>query len=102
MRDFTEEWRKAADEWVSADSAARLLEETRSSVLAKWMGEQGDVPVSRAESVVKGSERWRDYVTKTVAARTNAERLKIAMKYAEMKRFDQISKDATSRTEARL
>lgn len=102
MRDFTEEWLKAAVEWCDADSAARLLEETRSSVLSKWIGELGDIPVSRAEATVKGSERWHDYVTKTVAARTRAERLKIAMKYAEMKRFDQISKDATSRTEARL
>lgn len=102
MIDLTEQWRSKANEWIDADAAARMLEETRSSILSKWMGELGDIPVSRAEAIVKASPRWLDYVRGAVSARTKAEKLKIELKYLEMRRFDQLSKEATERTEARL
>lgn len=99
---LTEQWRDAADKWVDADDAARMLEDTKSAMLAKWMAELGDVPVSRAEQSVKASVRWKTFVESTVKARTVAEKLKIEMKYLEMRRMDERSEEATHRVEARL
>lgn len=102
-RPYSEIWKESADAWADLDNAARLLEETKSSVLAKWMTEIGDdVPVNRAEREVKSSERWHDYVERTVRARTAAEKAKIEMEFVKMRYFEAQSKAATERTEARL
>jgi hypothetical protein len=101
-RPISDVWREAAETWVDLDSAARLLEETKSAVLAKWMSEMGDVAVNKAERDVKASDRWRDYIEKTVRARTAAEKAKIEMRWHEMKVWDQRSREATERTQARI
>lgn len=101
-RNYLEEWKIAADRWADLDSAARLLEETKSAVMSKWMLELGEVPVSKAEKDVKASDRWFEYVERVVKARTAAEKAKIEMRYADMKLWEQRSYEATARTEARL
>lgn len=101
-RPYSEVWREAAERWADLDSAARLLEETKSAVLSKWMVEEGDIPVSKAELRVKASDRWGEYVEKVVKARTAADKAKIERDYYHMKAWEQRSQEATARTEARL
>jgi len=99
---ISQQWYEAAQKWADLESAASLLEETKSAVLSQMMQKQGDMPVSRAEMVVKGSGEWMGYVEKVVKSRTAANKAKIHMEYLKMKAMEQQSADATARTQARL
>ena len=99
---ISEQYRLIAKRWVDADSAANLLEETKSAVLARMMTARGDMPVSKAEMQVKASEEWSDYVTKTVGARREAALLKVQLEFIRMKFMEHNSADATRRAEMKL
>lgn len=99
---LSEQFRLAAKEWVAADAAASLLEETKSAVLAQRMAAQGDVAVSRAEMAVKASEEWLEYVTKMVGARERANLLKVRLEWLRMKFSEAQSAEASKRAEMRL
>ena len=99
---ISEQYRVVAKAWVDADSAANLLEETKSAVLARMMLSCGDMPVSRAEMQVKGSADWREFVTKMVEAREKAALLKVKLEYIRMKFHEWQSVEASRRAEMRL
>lgn len=99
---ISEQYRLIAKRWVDADAAASLLEETKSAFLARLMLRQGDMPVSRAEMQVKGSDEWTDYITKMVRAREQAALLKAQMEYLKMKFSEELSNGATRRAEMKL
>jgi hypothetical protein len=99
---LSEQYRIIAKKWVDADSAANLLEETKSAFLAKMMAMQGDMPVSRAEMNVKASAEWTDYVTKMVRAREQAALLKAQLEFIRMRFAEWNSMEATKRAEMKL
>lgn len=99
---LSEQYRLVARKWVDADSAANLLEETKSAFLAKLMALQGDMPVSRAEMNVKASAEWTDYVTKMVKAREQAALLKAQLEFIRMRFSEWNSMEATKRAEMKL
>jgi hypothetical protein len=99
---WSEQFRVVAKSWVDADAAATLLEDTKSAVLAERMQAHAELPVNRAEQIVKGSAEWRDHIQKMVAARKQANRLKVQMEYLRMKFSEWQSHEATKRAEARL
>lgn len=99
---LSEQFRLIAKKWIDADSAASILEETKSAFLAQKMAEQGDVPVSRAEMAVKASREWVDYVTSMVEARKKASLLKAQLEYIRMRFSEQQSFEATKRAEMKL
>jgi hypothetical protein len=99
---ISEQYRLIAKRWVDADSAANLLEETKSAFLAKLMAALGDMPVSRAEMQVKASDEWSAYIGKMVRAREQAALLKAQVEYIKMKFAENQSAEATSRAERRL
>jgi hypothetical protein len=99
---LSEQFRLIAKKWVDADSAASLLEETKSSFLAKQMAVQGDMPVSRAEMNVKASTAWSDYIKTMVEAREKAALLKVQLEYIRMKFNEWQSHEATKRAEMKL
>lgn len=99
---ISEQFRVTAKEWVDANSAAELLEETKSAFLSQLMARQGDVPVSRAELTVKASPEWSDYVTKMVKARERANLLKVKLEFIRMKFSEAQSFEANRRAEMRL
>lgn len=101
-RPWSEQFRVVAKQWVDADAAATLLEDTKSAVLAERMQAHADLAVNRAEQIVKSSPEWRDHVEKMVNARKQANRLKVQMEYLRMKFSEWQSHEATKRTEARL
>lgn len=99
---LSEQFRVAAKEWVEADAAANILEETKSAVLSQKMAALGDVPVSRAEMQVRASADWTDHVTKMVKAREQANLLKVKLEWLRMRFNEQQSAEATRRHEMRL
>ena len=99
---ISEQFRLSAKDWVEKDSAANLLEETKSAVLSQMMARLGDIPVSHAERTVKASEEWKDYITKMVKAREAANLAKVRCEYIRMKFHEQNSSEATKRAEMRL
>jgi hypothetical protein len=99
---WSEQFRIVAKQWVDADAAATLLEDTKSAVLAERMQAHAELPVNRAEQLVKSSPEWRDHVEKMVSARKQANRLKVQMEYLRMKFSEWQSAEATKRAEARL
>lgn len=105
-RPISEQYREAADQWVDADAAASLLEETKSAIFAemaaKVLAKNNGLAVNRAEVLVKSSPEWKEHVTKMVHARRDANRHKITMEYLKMRFSEQMSVEATHRAEARL
>lgn len=99
---WSEQFRIVAKQWVDADAAASILEDTKSAVLSERMQALGDMSVSKAESIVKASPEWRSHVEGTVRARMASNRLKVQMEYLRMKFSEWQSHEATKRTEARL
>lgn len=99
---ISEQFRIIAKKWVDADSAANMLEETKSAVLSRMMADQGDMPVSKAEMNVKASDEWKAYVTEMVEARKRASLLKVQLEYIRMKYHEWQSYEATKRAEMKL
>ncbi|MCS3690903.1 hypothetical protein ABIF26_006406 [Bradyrhizobium elkanii] len=99
---LSEQYRLAAKSWVVLESAANLLEETKSAVLSQMMSKLGDIPVSHAERAVKSSDEWREFITKMVEARGEANMAKVKCEYIKMKFSEQQSSQATRRAEMKL
>ena len=99
---LSEQYRIVAKKWVDADSAASMLEETKSSFLASQMAKQGDIPVSRAEMNVKASEDWKGYIKNMINAREKATLLKVQLEYIRMRFSEWQSVEATRRAEMKL
>lgn len=98
----SEKFRIISKRWSDAEAAANILEETKTSILAKRMADLGDMPVSRAEMTVKASEEWHDYIKAMVEAREKATRLKIQMEYIRMQFHEWQSHEASKRAEMKL
>lgn len=99
---ISEQFRVAAKDWVEKDSAARMLEESKTAVLAQKMKALGDMPAAHAEREVKADPEWRDYIEKMVKARTAANLAKVKLEYIRMKFQEQSSAEATARAERRM
>jgi len=99
---LSEQYRIIAKKWVDADSAASLMEESKSAVLSRKMLELGDMPVSKAEMNVKASESWIEYIEQMVQARSKAAMLKVQLEYIRMKFSEWQSVEATKRAEMKL
>lgn len=98
----SERFRISAKDWVEKDGAARLLEESKTAVLAQKMKALGDKPAAHAERDVKASEEWADYIKKMVDARTAANLAKVRVEYIKMKAMEWQSENANRRSEMRL
>jgi hypothetical protein len=99
---WSEQFRLVAKVWVEADGAARLLEETKTAVLAQRMKALGDMPTAHAERDVKSSPEWADYITKMVAAKTAANLARVHKEFINMKFSEWQSHEASKRAEMRL
>jgi hypothetical protein len=103
---LSEQYRLAALAWIDADSAASILEETKSIIFSEMVGkileESPKLSVNRAENIVKSSADYKDFVNKMVLARTHADKLKVEVEYIRMKASEQMSAEATARKEMSL
>ena len=99
---WSEQYRAAAEEYADKESAAQLLEDLKSVVMAQKQTAMGDIPVNRAEQSVKASPQWQEYVESCVAARKEANMAKAQCEYLRMKFQEFQSKEANARAEIRL
>jgi len=106
QRPQSEIYREAALRWNDLDAAARLLEDTKSAVLAErisqLLGEFPHYSAAKAEQKVKSSDAWRDFLEKCVRARTAANRAKIEVDFQRMKHWEATQDRADERFASRL
>lgn len=99
---WSEQYRIAGEEWADKESAAQLLEDSKSAVMAQWQTELGDMPVNRAEQTVKSSARWQSYIQDSVDARKAANIAKVRLEAIKMRAMEYQAKAANERTEMRI
>jgi hypothetical protein len=101
-RPISEEFRLVAKAWCEADAAARLLEETKSSMLAKLVIASKEPSITRAEYAAKASAEYAEHIDKMVVAKTEANLRRVQMKFIEMKFSEWTSADANQRRERQM
>lgn len=99
---LSEHFRIAARDFCEKEAAANLLEQTKSSVLAQLMTKQGDIPVNRAEQIVKAGEDWQAFIASMVEARKVANVAKLKLEYIRMLFSERQSAEANARAERRM
>ena len=100
--DFAYQLREIGEQWVDADAAARMYEETKSAILAQKKAELGDIPDNKAERLVKASRFWMEFITEGVNLRTQANKLKIQLEEIKMRHMIVQSREATERAERKM
>lgn len=99
---WSEQYRLAAETWADKESAAQLLEDMKSVVMAQKQASMGDIPVNRAEQAVKSSPTWQEYVENCVKARKEANMAKAQIEYLRMKFQEWSNSEANARAERRI
>jgi hypothetical protein len=99
---ISERYRLAALTWANLDSAARMLEEGKTTFLAQQKAVLGDIPDSHAEKQVKASDQWATYIKNMVRAKTEATKARIEVDYLKMLFQEWISRDANARVERKM
>jgi len=99
---ISEQYRVVAKNWVDANAAADMLEETKSAVLSQMMSRSYASAVNAKELEVKASAEWYGYLEKMVESRKKANLLKVQLEYIRMRFSEQQSEEATKRAEMKL
>lgn len=98
---LSEQIRIAGETWADLEGAAHLLEESKSSILARKMAALGDIPIGRAERDVKASDEWEHYIKTMCDARLAANKAKIRVEYLKARYWEFSGIEATKRAEIR-
>lgn len=99
---ISEQFRLKAMEWAELDSAARMLEEGKTTYLAQQKALLGDIPDSHAEKQVKASQPWADYIKTMVRAKTAANKARVDVDYLKMRFQEWQSAEANARSERKM
>ena len=99
---LSEQYRLKGLEWSEADRAASLLEELKTATLSQMKAKLGDMPDSRAETRVKASPEWEDYIRTMVEARHVANDMRVELEAVRMRHREWIGEDANKRAEMKL
>lgn len=99
---WSEQYRLTALDWADADSAASILEDTKSAVFSQMMQAHADKAVNKAEIIVKSTPEWRAHIMKICESRRKANRLKVEMEFCRMRFQEWSSAEANKRAEMRL
>ena len=99
---ISEQFLRQAETWCDLEAAASLLEETKSAVLSQKMQAHGDIPVNRAEMLVKGSDDWKQYLSDIVRARKAANKAKVRLEYFRILHSEWVSQQANDRMVSQL
>jgi hypothetical protein len=101
-RPHSQRYREAGDNWAELEKAAQILEDTKSAVMAQRQSMLGDIPVNRAEQIVKSDPWWMDHLTKIVEARYKANKGKINLEVVKMEYYEHNNSEANQRVEIRM
>lgn len=87
-KSIPEKFRIVAIQFCDVDGAASLMEELKTTTLAKMKAsmieQHGAMADNKCEMMVKCTEDWTAYVTEMVGLRTKAQKLKLQMTYLQM------------------
>ena len=86
--------------WCDANAAADLLEETKSTLLAKLTKEHLDLPAWKAEAMAKGDIRYAEHITAMVDARRVSNLAKV--RYDGAKIMGELMRSAESTRRAEM
>lgn len=98
-RPISEEFRIVAKAWCEADAAARLLEETKSSLLSKLVMASTEPSIGRAEHAARASSDYTEHIKEMCKAKSEANLRRVQMKFVEMRFSEWQSSDANARRE---
>ena len=101
-RSWADQFRAQGEKWSDLESAASLLENMKSVVMAQKQSALGDIPVSHAEKTVKASAEGEEYVRSCEEARHQANLAKIELEYMRMKFQEWSSDQANQRQELKM
>jgi hypothetical protein len=101
-RSWADKYRHAGEEWADLESAAQLLEDCKSAVMAQKQSVLGDIPVNRAEQTVKASPDWMKYIEECVKARHQANLAKIKLEALKMEFSEWNNSQANERAEFKM
>ena len=101
-RPISEMYRVVAKQWVDADAAASLLEDTKQPIFSQLVLASTDTSIARAEHTARASLAYREHVEKINEARKRANLLKVQMRYLEMRFSEWQAGDANQRAERKM
>lgn len=91
---------------ADAEAAAQMLEETKTSVLAEHIAalirDEPKLSIAKAETIVKASTEWREWIGNMVTARRVANRARVQRDYLRMRFSEFISAEADHRAGSRM
>jgi hypothetical protein len=99
---LSEQYARIGARWVDAEAAASLMEQTKSVVLEQRVAALGDMPKSRAETIVKAKPEWEQFIKDMVELRRQANQYKVQMETLKMRNSEWIGESANRRVEAKL
>jgi hypothetical protein len=105
-RPISEQYRIVAKLWANAESAAHLLEETKTTTLEEkkcaLIAANPSLAENKAERLAKADPEWREFIEEMCAARAKANFLKVKLEYIRMRHREWIGANADARAEMRL
>lgn len=105
-RPQSELYRENALRHADLESAARMLEESKTAVFSQMvnaiMRDEGPTSVAKAELQTRGSAAWQGYIDRMVEARTLANKAKIEVEYQRMRFWEHSQDRADERYTARM
>ena len=99
---YSEQLRLLGLDWADKNAAASLLEDQKTATMARWQSKHGDIPVNRAEQLVKKSSECQDYIERMVEARRQADIAKVLYDAKKAEGMEVQSIEATKRVELRM
>lgn len=101
-----EKFRLVALQYCDADAAASLMEELKTTTLAKMKAaiieEQGAMADNTAERAAKCSDDWKEYIEAMCAHRAKATKLKLQLEHLRMLDRKEDREAWAARTEMRM
>jgi hypothetical protein len=103
---LSEKLRLVGLEWSKADATAKLMEQLKSSTLAKMQNrieaQHGKMSEAKLNRIVLASDEWVAYITDMVNLRKVANDLKAEMAFIEEVKWERNDANATARAEMRM
>lgn len=101
MSEHVEKWRLRAAEWLDAQDAADIYNETKNDVFAEIKSRQDGKSEAEKDRLARMSKEWTEFRSNMIEANSNARRLKMRMKYEEMSFSSWQTENANARQELR-
>lgn len=101
-RPISQIFAEKAYDWTQLEAAAQLLEDTKSLIMSQRQAALGDMPVNKAEQIIKASQDWYDHIVTIVNARTAANIAKMELETIRMQANEQNSQQANARLEMKM